>query len=237
VIALAVIMFLSGFVHGLAGFGLGMVSMSLLPFWVDVKFASVFVSLVSLIVNLLMLWYLRRSVGIRKVLPIVTGGAIGIPVGVYLLRTLDAGIIKTILGIVLVVFSGYSLLKHRDPKTNIANIWGIPIGICSGVLNGIINMGGSPVVIYTYHKGWDKSAIKATLVLYFTLLLLYKISILVGAGMVTLDMVRSGVIVMPSMLIGAGLGCLLFDRVSRGAMRRITFGLLLIIGLVLLTKR
>ena len=233
---IGLILLVAGFIQGLTGFGFGMVAMSLMPLLVDVKFASILIALLSTVNNFLVLWSVRRSVNLRNVLFIFLGGAMGIPVGVYLLKTLDAALIKRMLGTVLVIFSSYSLLRRGEPKLRIGEIWAVPMGICSGVLNGIINMGGPPVIIYTYHKGWDKKVVKATMVFYFCVLSTYKIGLFVAARMISGEILKLSLILIPIMFLGTGLGFPIFERINREGMRRITFTLLLILGVILILR-
>ena len=233
---IGLILLVAGFIQGLTGFGFGMVAMSLTPLLVDVKFASILIALLSTVNNFLVLWSVRRSVNLRNVLFIFLGGVMGIPIGVYLLKTLDAALIKRILGTVLVVFSGYSLARRGEPKFRIGEIWAVPMGICSGVLNGIINMGGPPVIIYTYHKGWDKRVVKATMVFYFCVLSTYKISLFVAARMISGEILKLSLILIPIMFLGTGLGFPIFERINREGMRRITFILLLVLGVILILR-
>ena len=164
---LSVIFLLSGFVMGLTGFGFGMVAMSLSPLLIDVKQANVLVTILALLNCLFVAWRMRHAIDLKKVFPIFLGAIIGVPIGVYLLKILPPEIIKFILGIILVTFSTYSIFRKESARY-IRRWWGVPIGILSGILNGIINMGGPPVIIYTYYQRWDKDSIKATLITYFT---------------------------------------------------------------------
>jgi hypothetical protein len=237
IVPLGLILFAAGFIQGLTGFGFGMVAMSLTPIFVDVKFASIFIALLCAVNNFFVLWSVRKAVSLRRVFLIFLGGAIGIPIGIYLLKTLDAGLIKKMLGIVLVGFSGYSLLRRGESELRLGRIWAMPMGILSGVLNGIINMGGPPVIIYTYHKGWDKRVVKAALVLYFTVMSAYKVGLLVAARMISTGMLKLSLILIPIMFIGTVLGFPIFERINKEGMRRITFGLLLVLGVLLILRR
>ncbi|RKY01414.1 hypothetical protein DRP77_09745, partial [Candidatus Poribacteria bacterium] len=190
----------------------------------------------STVNNFFVLWSVRDSLSFRRIYPLLIGAAFGIPVGVYLLKALDAVLIKRGLGAVLILFSSYSLLKRGEAGIKIGRVWALPAGVVSGVLNGLINMGGPPVIIYTYHKGWDKRSVKAALTLYFTVMSLYKIPVLTGMGLVTWRAVKLMLLLIPIIFAGALIGFTLFERVNRETMRRITYSLLLGLGITLLFR-
>jgi len=235
---LLVVFFLSGFIQGLTGFGFGIVAMSLSPFLIDVKQANVIVTILALLNSLFVTWSVRHAVDFRKILPIFAGAIVGVPIGVYLLKVLHPRIIKIILGVILVTFSSYSVFFKKDSTKEIAvrKIWVFPIGILSGILNGIINMGGPPVIIYTYYQKWDKDSIKATLTAYFTMCAAYKIFVLFISKLVTIEIIKMGGILLPTVFIGTYLGVLWFGKANKQQMRKITFSILLFLGFLLLFK-
>lgn len=232
---LSVVFLVSGFVMGLTGFGFGMVAMSLSPLLINIKQANVLVTILALLNCLFVTWHMRHAIDLRKVLPIFLGAIIGVPIGVYLLKILQPEVIKSILGVILITFSTYSILK-KDSKRYIIKWWGIPIGILSGILNGIINMGGPPVIIYTYYQKWNKDSIKATLITYFTFCTSYKVVLLIVSKLVVLETVKMVGIMLPVVYIGAFLGTVWFEKVNREQMRKVTFSVLICLGVLLLIK-
>jgi len=232
---LAVVFLLSGFVQGLTGFGFGMVSMSLSPLFIDIKQANVLVTILSLLNCLFVMWSVRHAVDLKKVLPIFLGAIIGVPIGVYLLKVLQPKTIKIILGVILIGFSTYSIFRKESSK-RIGKRWAFPIGILSGILNGVINMGGPPVIIYTYYQNWDKDSIKATLITYFAICSGYKVCVLLLSKFVTLEIIKMTGILLPIVYAGAFLGFVWFERVNKEQMRKITFSILICLGLLLILK-
>jgi uncharacterized membrane protein YfcA len=233
---LAVVFLLAGFIQGLTGFGFGMVAMSLSPMLIDIKQANVLVTVLALFNCLFVTWSVRHAVDFKKILPIFFGAFLGVPIGVYLLQILQPRTIKIILGTILIVFSIYSIFRTGNPKGYIRKTWGVPIGILSGILNGLIHMGGPPVIIYTYYQNWDKDVIKATLITYFAMSAAYKVFILLLSKLVTLKILQMGGILLPIVYSGAFLGFLWFARMNQEQMRKITFSLLICLGLLMLFK-
>jgi len=232
---LALVFLLAGFVQGLTGFGFGMVAMSLSPLLIDIKQANVLVTILSLLNCLFVTWSVRHAVDVKKILPIFLGALFGVPIGVYLLKVLQPKTINIILGAILIGFSTYSIFRKESIR-RIGKRWAFPIGILSGILNGVINMGGPPVIIYTYYKNWDKDSIKATLISYFGMCSAYKVVVLLLSKFVTLEIIKMGGIFLPIVYAGAFLGFVWFERVNKEQMRKITFSILICLGLLLILK-
>lgn len=232
---LAVVFLLAGFLQGLTGFGFGMVAMSLSPFLLDIKQANVLVTILALFNCLFVTWSVRHAVDFKKILPMFLGALLGIPIGVYLLKVLQPKTIKIILGIILIGFSTYSILKKESTR-RIGKRWGVPMGMLGGILNGLIHMGGPPVIIYTYYQDWDKDSIKATLITYFAMGAAYKLVVLLLSKFVTFEIVKTSGILLPIVYFGAFLGFIWFARVNKEQMRKITFSILICLGWLLILK-
>src|ERR1700744_36683 len=81
---------LAGFVQGLSGFAFGLVAMSVWAWSIEPLLAGPMVVFGSVIGQLLAPGTLRRSFDLRRPAPFIMGGVIGVPVGVVLLRYVDA---------------------------------------------------------------------------------------------------------------------------------------------------
>lgn len=233
---LVAIFLVAGFIQGLTGFGFGMVAMSLSPLLINIKQANVLVTILSLLISIFVTWSVRHAVDFRRILPIFFGAIIGVPIGIYLLKVLQPKIIKIILGIILITFSTYSIFRKEESIRHIRRRWAFPVGILSGILNGVINMGGPPVIIYTYYQEWDKDSIKATLIVYFAICSSYKVTLLILSKFVTLEIIKMGGILLPVVYFSAFVGTVWFEKVNKEQMQKITFSILICLGLLLLFK-
>src|ERR1700741_224975 len=101
--------FLGSFVAGLAGFAFGLIAAAI---WLHVLTplqTATLIVVYGFIVQGYAVWELRDALDWRRLLPLVIGGQIGIPVGIELLRWLPAPAMRAAVGVVLVAFSLYSL--------------------------------------------------------------------------------------------------------------------------------
>jgi uncharacterized membrane protein YfcA len=134
-VAGAGILALASFVFGLAGFGLGLVALSLLPFLMPPTTAVPLVSLYSAAFALVMAIRLRRDIVVSH-LPVLLGGAlVGTPVGVWVLATLPASWLRRLIELTLM---GVVLIEGRGlyPRRRSGRHWGVAAGIVSGCSAG-----------------------------------------------------------------------------------------------------
>ena len=85
---------------------------------------------------------------------------VGIPLGVLMLKRVDETVVLTILGVVIVGYAVYGLLKLKLPRLDGA-FWPYLVGFLSGVLGGAYNTSGPPVVIYGNCRGGRQASFLA----------------------------------------------------------------------------
>src|ERR671912_321831 len=110
--------FLGALVAGLAGFAFGLVAAAIWLHILTPLQAATLIMCYGLIVQGYAVWRLRHALDGRRLLPMVIGGQLGIPIGVELLRWLPAADMRAAVGAVLVAFSLYSQLRpmaHAGP--------------------------------------------------------------------------------------------------------------------------
>ena len=105
----------AGFVQGLSGFAFGLVASAVWAWVVAPQLAGPMVVFGSLLGQILSIGAVRRSFDLRRVLPFVVAGLLGIPIGVVVLKNLDQTIFRLVVGVVLTVYCAAMLLL-RNPR-------------------------------------------------------------------------------------------------------------------------
>ena len=105
--------FLGALVAGLAGFAFGLIAAAIWLHILTPLQAATLIVCYGLIVQGYAVWKLRHALDWRRLLPMMIGGQLGIPLGVELLRWLPAADMRAAIGVVLVAFSLYSLLRPK----------------------------------------------------------------------------------------------------------------------------
>jgi uncharacterized protein len=231
----AAIVVAAGFVHGLAGFGIGLVSLGLLPLLMPPVTAVVVITIYALVFSLGMLVPLRREAQWRPLALLIIGTVAGMPLGVWLLAALPAPVLTRMIGITLIVTV---LLEWRGVyATRLTRRgWALGAGVIGGLAGGAVGTPGPPVILYAASQGWSPRTVKATLQAFFVV---NQAVILAGygwAGLVTSEVWQVGAAYLLPAALGLVAGVALFDRVDPARFRRIVFAVLFASGLVLLLR-
>ena len=99
----ALIVAVASFVHGLAGFGIGLVSLAFLPLIMSPVTAIVVMTIYTVAFSLGMLVPLRREVEREALALLVLGTVAGTPVGVWVLAALPVPVLTRLIGLTLIV--------------------------------------------------------------------------------------------------------------------------------------
>jgi uncharacterized membrane protein YfcA len=145
-----------GFVKGTLGFGFPVVATPLIAL---VPTAVVLCLFPNISMNFLQAISrpLQRE-NIRRLLPLIIAGVLGVPVGTQLLATLPGATLRLWLGVMVLAFVGLQFLpwKLSLPRSHWA-LWTAAIGAVSGVIGGMTNV-FTPVVMFFYAIESDKAA-------------------------------------------------------------------------------
>jgi uncharacterized membrane protein YfcA len=112
--------FAAALITGLAGFAFGIIVAG--P-WLHVlkpAQATTFIVAFGPLVQGYSVWKLRTAIRPQRLLPILIGSALGAPIGVELLRWIAPAHLRAAMGIVLMMYSVYGLLRPRLPELKAA---------------------------------------------------------------------------------------------------------------------
>jgi uncharacterized membrane protein YfcA len=234
----AAVVFLAALTHGAAGFGAALVAMPLLVMAMDIRIVTPLVALLTLTVNAIFLVRFRRSLRPGRVVPLLPGAAVGVPIGIFLLKTADPRPLELLLGTVLVTYSVFSLRRHRREgrPAAIGRPWAFFLGLCSGCLGGAINTGGPPAVVYAVSQPWSKEEIHVSLQFYFFLSGIFIVAAHALTGLTTATTVRYYFLMLPALMAGSAAGYVLHRRTSGDHYRKVVFSLLLVLGILLFVR-
>src|SRR5436190_1239484 len=127
--------FAAALVTGVAGFAFGLVAAAV---WLHVLTPLQTATLIigfGLVVQGYAVWKLRQAIVWRRIVPMVLGAAVGVPLGAMMLTAVNPQYLRDGTGIVLVLFSIYSLLR---PAMKPVSAGGIPADVGAGFLNGVL---------------------------------------------------------------------------------------------------
>ena len=231
-VALLVALFsalLAGAVSGLTGFGLALISVPLLLFVYEPRTVIVITAVLSVIINLAVVWDSWRDADQRIVVALLPSALVGVIVGTEVLRTVDPDYIRLGVGIV-VVFS--ALLLLRDVRLPGAGTrWGTVVaGSTSGALSTSTGLAGPPIVLLLASRGFPKRAFRGSSALYFLAMSLVGLAVLYIRGIFDADHVPLALALIPAAFLGKAIGTAMLKRISEDAFRVVTLGIVILTG-------
>ena len=223
--------FLGGFTSGLTGFAAGLVVSGIWLHIITPLQAAVLIAAYGVVNQSYGIWKVRHALRWRRILPFVIGGAIGVPFGAWLVTYLNPLHIRTGVGVLLVAYSAYNLLRPSlQPVTSNAAI-DTGIGVLNGTLGGLTGLGGVISTIWVQLGGGAKDAQRAVFqpVLFFTMTMA-TITFAAGGHLFEADTLKLFFIGLPALLLGLWVGIRLYGKLDDAAFRKAILILLLISG-------
>jgi uncharacterized membrane protein YfcA len=230
--------FFAALVVGSAGFAFAIVVTSV---WIYVLPPAQIVLLASICATLLHIasvWQFRREIEFGLLWPFLIGGALGVPLGVYALKGLDAGLFRHVFGAFMIAYSSYMLLRPKMPVLRLApfpaRVADGVVGWVSGILGGVAMLHGTLPTIWCGLRGWDKRRARCV---YQPYILVSGMLVMLCVGF-AIDIDKKQLLMplaagLPAMVLGWWAGLRLFDVVSEELFRRLVLWLLLASGISL----
>ena len=196
------------FIKGLCGFANTLVFTTILSFAADNACLSPVELLLGYPSNLILMWKERRFIRWKLCLPLsalVTAGSIP---GILFLKNTDAGIIKVIFGVVIFLLGLEMMLRElRQKKVRQSRAVLMIVGVLSGLLCGLYGV-GALLGAYLSRVTEDSASFKANICVVFWVENTLRIFLYALWGILTAEILKQAVLLLPFMLAGLGLGIL-----------------------------
>lgn len=225
--------FFGGLVSGLSGFAMGLVVSGVWLHIITPDQNALLIALCGLVTQGSGIWRVRHAINWRAVAPFIIGGAVGVPAGTALLTTVDQATLRVTMGILLVLYSLYGLIRPAFKPVE----GGVPaelgVGVVNGLIGGLTGLGGIAVTIWSQLRGGQKDAQRAIFQpVMFSTFAMTAVALAV-AGTYTLEAVKLYALALPALVIGIWCGLKLYGRLDDAAFRRVILILLLASGISL----
>ncbi len=221
------------FIKGLCGFANTLVFTTILSFSNN----NIHISPVELILgyptNVILAWKERKSIKWNICIPLSILVILGSIPGILFLKNADKGIIKIFFGFVIILIGIEMLLrkiqtkKHEQSKLIFA-----VIGVLSGILCGLYGI-GALLGAYVNRVTDDSSSFKANVCVVFFVENTIRIVLYVFWGIITFDIVKQAVVLVPAMLAGLFFGIKSSKVLDEKVVKRIVLIMLILSGIAL----
>ncbi len=226
-----IIIFLAGIIQGITSFGFSLLAVPILSLFLPLKIVTPMLVIYSFVMNSVILYNVRKHVNIRKIAILVISGIVAIPFGTYLLKVLDEGVLKILVG-AIVTLSALAFIRGFKVVIKNEKLSYVPVGIISGILNGSVSLSGPPVILFLTNQGVEKQIFRASLTSYFWVINLFTIPMFMLNGLITKDVVSYTGYLFPALIIGVLVGIKVAGKVDEKFFRKLTLVLMLIMGIL-----
>ncbi len=228
-------------IEGITGFGSTALA---LPFGIVLAGVAVAVPVLSVHAWLLSAFVLCtawRHVVWREYVRVMIPVLIGLPLGMWAYASLPEPLLKTVLGVFMVVVSVLGLIRafsgrkpEEKPLAGTSRVlMSLLLGL-GGVIHGAFSSGGPLLIVYVTRVIRDKSAFRATMcAFWFSLNLIMMVRNAV-AGVFTPDVLTMLLVTLPFLAVGTLIGNWAHHKVKEGSFTKLVYGVLLLSGLFML---
>lgn len=232
VLSLGVI-FIALLVRATLGFGDGLVAMPLLTLCLGMHYATPIVALLGLSISILIAITSWKDIDFGAASKLLLAAAVGVPIGVVLLKQLPADLLIYGLAIFLISFGIYSLFKPSAKEIkHPALAYGL--GFLGGMFGGAYNIPGPPVVLYGSLRQWNPQTFRASIQGFF--LVSFSLAVLSHgvAGLWNSHVLRIFLLATPILFITNFLGAYLSKRINPKVFEKFLYVSIIALGGLLL---
>ena len=231
---MGLIVVIAYFVKGALGFGEGLITISFFLLFLDLKLVLPLALLLALVGGFYQVFHFKTDIIKNIVFVFIVPIIIGVIIGTYLLNQLDSEVIKTIFAIAIILYSlkllFFSEFSKSEKQIN-KPLAGI-VGFIGGLVDGLIGLGGVPIIVYLNHIKLKKAAFRATCVLTFIVLATTRTITYAYSGLISVDTIKMALYLAPAILIGSLGGIRIHSKINEDMFTRIVTVMLLIIGII-----
>lgn len=220
----------AGLVRGISGFGGAMLIAPPLSVLIDPVSAVVHALALEAVAAVAVLPWIWRRLEARTLTLIGLPALAGIPLGGWLLVSLDAEIVGTLLAVTVIGFSTLMMMGYRHtapPSRGPA----AAVGAVSGLLFGATSMGGPPVILYLLSGPAGHATTRANLMAYISGACAVSLILPWQAGQITEATATSVALLVLPYLAGIWAGTRLFPLIEERLFRRLTLLLMISVSL------
>lgn len=222
--------FLAGLMRGFAGFGSALAIAPVLALAVGPRTAIPAILIVMLVTSMQLVPKAWNSANWRTVIPLSVGGAIGIPIGAWLLVMVDQELIRRSISATVICFAVLMLIGWRY-KGSVKSAYSAIAGGLGGLISGAAASGGPAVIMFLLAGPESAARNRAAIILYFLFTQAVALIVYSFGGLMTAKTLWVALPMLPTIVLGTWIGEKFFGKASDQLYRRIALVFLLVIGL------
>lgn len=216
---------LAGLSKGFSAFGAALIFIPLASAAIGPVSASAIFVVIDCMAALPLVYMNRAHVDRRVISKVAMGAFVGLPIGVALLIHTDQKLVRLAISIFCVANLFLLMSGLQFPKAP-GRAMVYSTGLVSGILHGIAQMSGPPVLLLWFAMRYTKEKIRASALLYFFLLTLTTSFIFLASSVIGWETVAYSLMLLPVYAAGLIIGSLVFKMSSEQFFRGVSFALI-----------
>ncbi len=230
--AIVVVSLLAFVVRGVSGFGSAMVGIGALSLLLPPQQVVPAFLALELLTTIHLLPGVWRQIDWASLRWLVAGCLVATPLGLSLLASLDAKLMRLLVSVCLLAIALLmlgNLAQRWAPKQTPGAVGAMAVGALSGALNGAIGVSGPPVIVF-YFATTAAATSRASLVAYFLVADAWALTLAGGAGLLSGEALPLIAVALPFALAGIWIGHHIYLRLDEALLRRLIWWLLATLG-------
>lgn len=209
------------------GFGIALIALPFLVNLTPLENIAPLLALLSLTIAFPIVIQKRREVNISLIKRLLISAIVGVPLGIYLLTSLDPKVVKIALGCTVLVASLLGLFAlPKDWKISPAAAY--PFGFAAGVLGGAYSLSGTPLVLFMNLTNVDAQVFRVSMHTFSVSLNIFVVLGYVLSGNFSPEVLRLYLFALPIVVLSVVSSHYLSGRFGSERYRNIIYGLLLV---------
>ena len=225
--------FIGVVVQSVSGFGLALVMMPLVTKLLGLNAAAPLVALIAFLAEVVLLLRYRENLNLKAIGRMAAAAVLAVPLGVWGLRRIPATTALTGLGVIVIVYALYALLRLRLPELH-HPAWAYLFGFMAGSLSGAYNTPGPAYVIYGSCRHWSPAEFKGNLQGAFLVSGIVVVASHFLARHYTPLVLQNTLVTLPAIGLGIWAGGRVDRKLNPLTFRHIVLWLLLVLGVSLI---
>ncbi|GEM69022.1 hypothetical protein SMI01S_26280 [Sphingobacterium mizutaii NBRC 14946 = DSM 11724] len=193
--------------------------------------------MLSIVIALVVVIQDHKKIHFHSAKWLIIYAVLGLPLGILILTYANETIVKTGLGLLIILYSLYSLYFTKNKALEEDNkFWLFICGFLSGVFGGAYGLNGPPLVVYGNLRQWSAKHFRATLQAYFLPVSLLSVVGYYSKGLITTQVniyfLYSLITTIPAIFLGRYLN----HKLKDGAFFNYVYWGLMLISVVLIVS-
>lgn len=224
-------------VRSTLGFGEALIAVPFFLLFLPVDVAVPLAVMLSIVIALVVVIQDHKKIHFHSAKWLIIYAVLGLPLGILILTYANETIVKTGLGLLIILYSLYSLYFTKNKALEEDNkFWLFVCGFLSGVFGGAYGLNGPPLVVYGNLRQWSAKHFRATLQAYFLPVSLLSVVGYYSKGLITTQVniyfLYSLITTIPAIFLGRYLN----HKLKDGAFFKYVYWGLMLISVVLIVS-